>query len=319
MMFSRVPIGTALLIGTTGLVSALNLHAQVRPDSAASIQRGIHLVESGRCKEAMPLLRHSLAETADKTLRYDGGMATVRCAMALNDQQTAVDTLLMLERLAPNDPEVLYMAAHIFSELGAQFSDELQRRDPNSVQAQRVQAEALESQGRNADAAAIYRKILAEHPKTPGIHYRLGQIDLAIAGDSGPTDEARKEFEAETQIDPTNASAEFVLGELDRRAGNWEPAIRHFSRAAQLDEGFSEARLALGMTLAAAGKYAEAVPPLETYVKMEPEDPAGHYQLAMAYAHTGNQQGAAREMALQAEAARAKGATDNTEGHAVHQ
>lgn len=317
-MFSRSPIGSALFLGAVLLASAWILPAQTRSDPAASLQRGIHLVESGRCKEAMPLLRHSLPEVSDKTLRYDGGMATVRCAMALNDEQTAVDTLLMLERLVPNDPEVLYMGAHIFSELGGRFSDQLQTRDPNSVQARRVQAEALESQGKNADAAAIYRKILEEHPKTPGIHYRLGQIDLAMAGDTGPTDEARKEFEAETQIDPSNASAEFVLGELDRRAGNWEPAIRHFSRAAQLDEGFSEARLALGMTLAAAGKYAEAVPPLEAYVRMEPEDPAGHYQLAMAYAHTGNKEGAAREMALQAQAARAKGATDNAEGHAVN-
>ena len=292
--------------------------AQTKPDSAASIQRGIHLVEAGRCREAMPLLKRALPAATDKTLRYDGGMATVRCAMALNDDQTAVDTLLMLERLAPNDPEVLYMAAHIFSELGTRSADQLQTRDPSSVQARRIQAEALESQGKNADAAEIYRKILAENPKMPGVHYRLGQIDLALAGDTGSTDEARKEFEAETQVDPTNASAEFVLGELDRRAGNWEPAIRHFTRAAQLDEGFSEARLALGMTLAAAGKFTEALAPLQAYAKMEPEDPAGHYQLAMAYARTGNQQAAAREMALQAQAARAKGATDNTEGHAVH-
>jgi predicted Zn-dependent protease len=292
--------------------------AQTKPVPAAPIQRGIHLVETGRCREAMPLLKRALPAATDKSLRYDGGMAMVRCAMALNDDQTAADTLLMLERLVPNDPEVLYMAAHIFSELGTRSADQLQRHGPSSVQARRIQAEALESQGKNADAAEIYRKILAENPRTPGIHYRLGQIDLALAGDTGSTDEARKEFEAETQVDPTNASAEFVLGELDRRAGNWEPAIRHFTRAAHLDEGFSEARLALGMTLAAAGKYTEAIPPLQTYAKMEPEDPAGHYQLAMAYAHTGNKEAAAREMALQAQAARAKGATDNTEGHAVH-
>lgn len=292
--------------------------AQAKPDSSALVQRGIKLVESGRCKEAIPLLKRGLASVTDKTLRYDGGMATVRCAMAVNDDQTTVDTLLMLERMAPDDPEVLYTAAHVFSEIGMRSADRLQTRLPDSIQAQRIQAEGMESQGKNADAAQIYKKILADHPKTPGIHYRLGQIDLAIAGDTGSTDEARKEFEAETQVDPTNASAEFVLGELDRRAGNWEPAIRHFSRAAQLDVGFSEARLALGMSLAASGKYADAIPPLETYVKMQPEDPAGHYQLAMAYAHTGNQAGAAREMALQAQAARAKGATDNTEGHAIH-
>ncbi len=299
-------------------VAVASLVAQAKPSAAEATQRGIKLVEGGRCREALPLLKHALPAVSDKTQRYDGGMAEVRCAMALDDTQTAVDTLLMLERLVPNDPEVLYMAAHIFSDLGSRSGEQLQMRAPNSVQSRRLQAEALESQGKNAEAAEIYRKILADSPNTPDIHYRLGQIDLALAGDTGSTDEARKEFEAETKVDPTNASAEFVLGELDRRAGNWDPAIRHFTRAAQLDEGFSEARLALGMTLTASGKYADALPPLEAYVKMEPEDPAGHYQLAMAYAHTGNQQGAAREMALQAQAARAKGATDNAEGHAVH-
>ncbi len=305
----------ALLLCSTPIAY---LVAQAKPDSAAAVQRGIKLVEVGRCHEALPLLKRALPAVSDKAQRYEGGMAEVRCAMAVDDTQTAVDTLLMLQRLVPDDPELLYMTAHIFSELGSRSADRLQTQAPGSVQGRRMQAEALESQGKNAEAAAIYHRILAENPKTPDIHYRLGQIDLALAGDTGSTDEARKEFEAETQVDPTNASAEFVLGELDRRAGNWDPAIRHFTRAAQLDEGFSEARLALGMTLTAANKYVEAVDPLEAYVKMEPEDPAGHYQLAMAYAHTGNQKGAAREMALQAEAARAKGVTDNAEGHAVH-
>lgn len=313
-MHLRSTLLVVLLCGSSMTLSA----AQARPDEGATIQRGIRLVESGHCHEALPLLKRALPAVTDKTHRYDGGMAAVRCAMALGDQPTAVDTLLMLERLVPDDPEVLYMAAHIFSDMGTQFAERLQTRAPNSVQARRLQAEALESQGKNREAAAIYRGILAQNPNTPGIHYRLGQIDLALAGDAGPTSEARAEFEAEIRVDPTNASAEFVLGELDRRAGNWEPAIRHFTRAAELDEGFSEARLALGMTLAAAGKYRESLAPLEAYVKMEPEDPAGHYQLAMAYAHTGNQAGAAREMALQAQATRAKGATDNAEGHAVH-
>ena len=53
------------------------------------------------------------------------------------------------------------------------------------------------------------------------------------------------------------------------------------------------------MSLASAGKFGEAIPPLETYVKMEPGDPSGHYQLAIAYGRTGNTDGAAREMALQ--------------------
>ncbi len=67
----------------------------------------------------------------------------------------------------------------------------------------------MKSQGRNDEAAAIYHKILEDDPKTPGIHYRLGQIELVKAGDSGPTVEAKKEFQLETEVDPLNASAHF--------------------------------------------------------------------------------------------------------------
>jgi predicted Zn-dependent protease len=59
----------------------------------------------------------------------------------------------------------------------------------------------------------------------------------------------------------------------------------------------------LGMSLNSAGKFSDAVTPLETYVKMEPDDPAGHYQLATAYTRTGRKQDAQRQMQLQQEAA----------------
>jgi Flp pilus assembly protein TadD len=59
----------------------------------------------------------------------------------------------------------------------------------------------------------------------------------------------------------------------------------------------------LGMSLNASGKFADAVAPLQTYVKMQPGDPAGHYQLATAFARTGRKADADREMALQREAA----------------
>lgn len=242
----------------------------------------------------------------------------VRCAMALDQEQTAADTLFQLERESPGDPEVLYIATHLFSELGMRAAEELQSKAPTSYQERRLEAETLESQGKNQEAATVYRGILAENPKVPGVHYRLGQIDLALAGDAGPTDAAKHEFEEELEVDPSNASAEFVLGELARRTGNWNDAIPHFLRATKLDAGFSEAWLALGISLGAAGKYSDARAPLEAYVKMQPDDPAGHYQLALAYSHTGDAAGAQREMALQAQAAARAKTTDNAQGHAVH-
>ena len=301
------------------LSSGVNLSAQTATAPAASVEQGIHLVESGRCTEALPLLERALPHVTDKALRYRGEMAEVRCALAVDDRQVAADTLFRLQRESPGNPEVLYIQTHMFSELAERSAQELQQRDPASYQARRLEAEGLESQGKAEEAAAIYRDILKDHPNVSGIHYRLGQIALAAAGDAGPTDAAQAEFEKEAAVDPTNASAEFVLGELARRKGDWDNAIRHFTQAAHLDAGFSEAYLALGMSLAASGRYAEAKSPLEHYVQLEPSDPSGHYQLAIADAHTGDQAGAQREMALQVQtAARAK-TMETTQGHPVQQ
>lgn len=310
---------TTAIITTLGLAALLGTspaHATT-PQEAATVQHGINLVETGHCKEALPILKRETPLVTAKELRYHAEMATVRCAMAVDDEKTAADTLIALKREAPDDPEVLYIATHFFSELGMRSAHELQERAPNSYQFKRLQAESLESQGKNEEATAIYRDILKQHPNIPGIHYRLGQIALAEAGPNGNTDAAKAEFEKETQVDPTNASAEFILGELARRAGDWDDAARHFSRATKLDVGFSEAYLGLGMSLAASGKFAEAKAPLEIYVKQVPDDPAGHYQLAIADARTGDQAGAQREMALQRRAAALKSTTDNTQGHSV--
>ncbi|MGC2398243.1 MAG: tetratricopeptide repeat protein, partial [Acidobacteriaceae bacterium] len=59
------------------------------------------------------------------------------------------------------------------------------------------------------------------------------------------------------------------------------------------------AYLGLGMSLLAQKNYADAVPPLEKAVKLQPANPAGHYSLATAYARTGRKEEADREFALQ--------------------
>ncbi len=129
----------------------------------------------------------------------------------------------------------------------------------------------------------------------------MGRVFLARTPPDAES--AKKEFEEELKVDPNNAAAEFLLGETARQAGQWDEAIGHFSRASKLDEGFQESYLALGMSLNSAGKFAEAIAPLQRYVKMQPGDPAGHYQLATAYARTGHKHEAEQEMLLQRETA----------------
>ncbi len=270
------------------------------PDNSALAKQAVALAQKGKCKEALPLLRKSTSHLSDQRLKYQSTMSTARCAMSLDQTETAINALLLLNREFPRDPQVLYTTTHYYAEMASRASQELAATAPNSPEAQQLEAESFESQGNWGKAAAQYNKILEQAPHAPGIHYRLGRLYLAKIPPE--PDNAKKEFEQELKTDPSNASAEFMLGETARQAGQWDEAATHFSRASKFDEGFVEAYLALGMSLNSAGKFADAVAPLEKYVKVQPGDAAGHYQLATAYARTGRKPDADREMALQREA-----------------
>jgi tetratricopeptide (TPR) repeat protein len=276
-------------------------------DYSSSAERGISLAAKGRCREALPVLKKAAPHLTDKQLRYRALMSTARCAMSLDQTETAVEALLLLSREFPHDPDVLFTSTHVYSELASRAAQDLAATAPSSDQAEQLEAEAFESQGNWDKAIAQYKTILAQDPKVSDVHYRLGRIYLS---QSPPDAEnAKSEFAEELKINPDNASAEFMLGEIARQDGQWDEAIQHFSRASKLDEGFQEAYLALGMSLNSAGKFTDAVAPLQSYVKMQPGDPAGHYQLATAYARTGRKQEADREMALQRD-----GAAKNPQG-----
>jgi len=273
-------------------------------DSSVVAERGAKLAETGHCAEAMPLLKKSFPQTSDKDLKLKIGFDAVRCAMTLNQADLAVDFLRLLNRVFPHAPEVLYLTVHIYSDLSLRASQELADVAPSSSEARQLNAESLEVQGKWDEAAAEYRRILEHNPHAIGIHFRLGRLLLSKPDpDASMTDQAKEEFQQELEIDPTNAGAEYVLGELARQAQHIPEAIEHFTRATKLDASFGDAFLGLGMALVFNKQYSDAILPLETAVKLQPANPAGHYQLAIAYGQTGRKEDAKREAALQRETA----------------
>src|SRR5215468_3733956 len=261
---------------------------------------GAALAEAGRCSEAIPLLKKELPRITDPDLKRSAGLAGVRCAMGINRPDDAADFIRALTRDFPQDAEVLYQAVHVYSDLSLKSSQDLLIKAPGSYQLRLLNAEALETQERWNEAASEYRTILAQNPNLPGIHYRLGRLLLSLPENAvTPTsrDEARHEFEEELKINPRNAGAEYVLGELARQARDWAQAADHFAKAASLNPAFPDAHIGWGRSLISDRKFDEAVKPLEYAVKLQPENPAAHYHLAVAYSRTGRKEEAEKESA----------------------
>jgi tetratricopeptide (TPR) repeat protein len=227
------------------------------------------------------------------------GAAGVRCAMMLDHRGAATTILAWLEEQFPHDPEILFMATHVYSDLSARSSKELMDTAPDSPLVVDINAENFEKQGDWKKAIAEYRVLLAREPKMPGIHARIGQIILTLPATATSNDEARKEFEQELKLHPQNASAEYFLGELARKSGQLPQAIEHYRNATRLNPGLPEPHFGLGRCLLDSDKAADAVGPLETAAKLAPDNPTIHFTLAHAYQELGRKDDAAREFALQ--------------------
>ena len=291
------------------LIATRPVVAQVPPkaptvDPLAAAKQSLVLAEHGKCKEALQLLRKSTPHLADKEIKLIAGVATMRCALSREQTDTAVEAIQMLNREFPHDPEVLYITTHAYSDLSTRASIELATTAPDSAQAHEMNAEALELQGKWNEAEKEYQLILDRDANLPGIHFRLGRLLLSRPNPPADASEKAKEhFKKELEIDPHNAGAEYILGELARQESQWDEAIKRFTKVTKLDAGFTDAFLSLGMSFVAQGKPVDAIAPLETYVKLQPGNPAGHYQLAMAYSRAGRKEDAKREAALQRETA----------------
>jgi tetratricopeptide (TPR) repeat protein len=205
----------------------------------------------------------------------------------------------MLNREFPGDPEVLYTSVHTYTDLATRASQQLAISAPNSAQAHELNAESLEMQGKWDQAAKEYEAIAHQNPRLPGLHFRLGRLLLSEPNPpADASEQAKKEFQQELEIDPNNAGAEYVLGEMAREESQWPDAIKHFSRATDLDAGFGDAFLSLGSALLSAKRFSEAIPALETAVKLEPRNPGAHYSLATALTRAGRKEDAEKEFAI---------------------
>jgi tetratricopeptide (TPR) repeat protein len=265
-----------------------------------SAEKAVSLAEQGRCQESISSLKHAMAPQVPAETRKRAGIVGIRCSLTLDDRDSAVEFIRLLNKQFSHDPDVLFVVVHAYSDLSTRAAQDLGRTAPQSVAAHKLNAEALEMQGRWEPAQLEYEGILEKEPNAPGIHFLLGRL-LLSKPDAGPeaAERAKQEFLKEVEIDPKNAGAQYILGELARRDEKCDEAIPRFSQAAKLDANFGEAYLGWGACLVSLKRYEEALPPLERAVRMQQGNPAAHYNLAVALSRTGKKEEAEKEFAIQ--------------------
>ena len=252
----------------------------------------ISLNELGRYGDALPGLEEGFRQSADAGLKRMCGLQLMRAYSSVQQDRKAVLVALELNRLYPDDPEVLYQSGMVDGNYEFLTMQKLSEVAPASVWRHQALAEASESQEAYDTAIGEYRQVLAIDPHRPGIHYRIGRTLLARSRQTISAEDAadaRKEFKQELEINPTNASAAYEIGESYRTAGQFQDAQRFFEQALKSYPSFEQAQLGLASALMSQQMPQLALPHLQKAVQLNSGDEVAWYRLSQVQRVLGNQ------------------------------
>jgi tetratricopeptide (TPR) repeat protein len=295
-------------------LSAQQAKTTAADGAAVSPEKAVILAEQGHCRENISALKRAMGAQVPAATRKQAGAIGVRCALAVDDRDAALEFIRLLNKQFARDPDVLFIIVHAYSDLSTRTAQDLGRTAPQSLAAHKLNAEALEEQGKWQPAQLEYEEMIRKDPNARGTHFLLGR-SLLSQPDAGPdaTARAKQEFQKELQIDPTNSGAEYILGELARREENWEEAIARFSQAAKLNPNFAEAYLGWGVSLIGDKQYQQAIHPLRIAERLTPRNPDIHQALGTALVRSGQKEEANKEFAIHRSLSSAASTTPNSE------
>lgn len=259
----------------------------------------LSLSELGRFPEALPHLERGFKQNNDRDVQRMCGLQLLRAYRGLAREADAVETSLVLNRLFPDDPEVLYHTGRIYGNFAYIVMEKLHDKAPGSIWMLQAQGEANESQ-KNYEAAIIaFNHVLEIEPHRPGIHYRLGRVHLArFENSTRPEDRetAKSNFLAELEIDPGNGNARYELAQMAASDNDLEDAQKQFEAVLADFPDFEQALVGLGGVYLQGKAAAKAVAPLERATTLDSNDEVAWYRLAQAQRGAGNREAAQKAL-----------------------
>jgi tetratricopeptide (TPR) repeat protein len=265
-------------------VPALRKALKLKPSLGRSENLlAMSLAELGNYAEAAPGLEKCLRRSTDAEIKRMCGLELERAYTGLRKDSKAVEVALELNKLYPNDPEILYETGKVYGNLAFVTMDDLARIAPTSVWRHLAAAEAHESQGSYTQAIQEYQEVLRLEPSRAAIHYRIGRSLMGRFWQQQSQDDltaAGREFEAELRLHPDNANAAYELGEMRRKNKQTDEALQYFEQALQHYPDFAEAQLGLAAVLIEKNKPDQALAHAERATQLDPENEVAWYRLA---------------------------------------
>jgi HemY protein len=138
--------------------------------------------------------------------------------------------------------------------------------------------------GRRDEAFAAFKKSLVQQPTFPDALVQLGQMEM----EAGHAEAAKAYLQPLMEFHPDILSnSHWHAGQAAEAKKDFAAAERHYREGVSLDPNHADLQASLGVLYLVQGRFADALAPLETYHRLEPQNPQSCMFLAQTYAATG--------------------------------
>jgi len=258
---------------------------------------GIAEKRTGDASAAQTDLSQAFSKLDDIKIKKETGLELVELDSASGRFADALPVVQELEDLVPTDPQIIFVAYEISSQMMDQSVLNMGLAAPDSAEMHMMMAGTLARQGERTAAIAQYRQAIRLNPKLPGAHYELAE-QLRTSTDPALIAQAESEFKAAIEVNQYDEKAWLRLGEAVAARGDYKQAQDDYTKALALQPEDSDAKTDLAVALISMNETGKAAALLESAVKDDPTNSIAYYHLSLLYRREGRIEDARKQMDL---------------------
>jgi tetratricopeptide (TPR) repeat protein len=252
---------------------------------------GIDRFHAGQPREALDPLRLA-AEGNPKD--HEASFYLGLCYLALDRDDEANKAFDRLAAGAPENIDELYWLVKGYSRVSSAMLSRLAALGEESYRMHQVRGEYFDLKNDPDRAIKEYEKAVQLRPDLSSLHYVLGGAYWKWS----QLNEAAAELRRSIGLDSQHFMAHYKLGMVLLEQNNPADALKEFRAALNGQPGLVNGYLGLGKSLYQQGEFEAAVPILQRYAGLAPEDPTPHYLLQQIFHRLNNPNAAEEQLAL---------------------
>jgi Tfp pilus assembly protein PilF len=241
-------------------------------------------------------LASAVANLKDLKTRKEAGLTLIEIYTAQGALADAASVIEKLRQDSPADPEILYAAYRINSDLAGEALLSLSLAAPQSGQMQQAIAHELERVRDLRGAAEGFRKAIAADPNLPGIHFEYAEA-LRASDNQNDRAQAEHEYAIALEKNPREVQAAVRLGDINADRNDLDHAAGFYQQALALQPNNADAMIGLARVYSDKDDNEKALSLLQRTLEADPTNILAHFRLSALYRKMRRPDDAKRELA----------------------